>query len=51
MGRGADPTKYYYNPSNGTWVSGAGDVLASRTAAQIPQSAINRAFQYLGITP
>jgi hypothetical protein len=51
MGRGADPIKYYYNASDGTWVSESGTVLPSRVASQIPQSAINRAFQYLGITP
>jgi RHS repeat-associated protein len=49
MGRGADPTKYYYKPSDGTWVSEAGLVLSPRIAGQIPQSAINRAYQVLGI--
>lgn len=48
-GRGADPAKYYYNPSNGMWVSEQGAVLSPRIAQQIPQSAIVRANQYLGI--
>jgi hypothetical protein len=44
----ADPTRYYYNPSNGTWLSEQGQVLSPRTAQQIPQSAIDKANQYLG---
>jgi hypothetical protein len=51
MGRGADPVKYYYNASDGTWVSETGQVLSSRVAGQIPQSAIDKAYQYLGTTP
>ncbi|RAY13441.1 hypothetical protein DPM19_20485 [Actinomadura craniellae] len=49
MGRGADPTKYYYNPSDGTWVSETGTVLSGRIARQIPQSAITKALNLLGL--
>jgi len=48
-GRGADPTKYYFDPNTGTWVSETGAVLSPRVAQQIPPSAIVKAFQYLGI--
>ncbi|MFF2328286.1 MULTISPECIES: Hint domain-containing protein [unclassified Streptomyces] len=46
MGRGADPTKYYYNPTNGSWVSETGKQLSSKTARQVPRSAITKAYQY-----
>ena len=49
MGRGADPAKYYYNSANGSWMTENGDALSSRIANQIPQSAINKAYQYLGL--
>ncbi|MFG3419142.1 polymorphic toxin-type HINT domain-containing protein [Micromonospora sp. NPDC048063] len=50
MGRGASG-KYYYHQDTGKWISASGEVLAPRIAKQVPQSAINRAYQYLGITP
>jgi hypothetical protein len=49
MGNGADPKKYYYNGSDGTWVTEAGDVLPAKVAKKIPASAINKARQYLGL--
>ena len=51
MGRGADPGKYYFNPTNGTWVTEGGKVLSPKVAREVPQSAINKAYQYLGIEP
>ena len=48
-GRGADTTKYYYNASDGTWVSEAGAVLSKKESKRIPQEAVNKAMQYLGI--
>jgi Flp pilus assembly pilin Flp len=49
MGRGADPKKYYYNPTDGSWVTEDGTELPARLARKIPQSAINKAYQYLGL--
>lgn len=49
MGRGADPNKYYYDPTNENWVTESGDQLSPRIARQIPQSVITRAYQYLGL--
>ena len=49
MGNGADPKKYYYNGSNGTWVTEDGIVLSKKQARKIPQSAINKALTFLGI--
>jgi len=49
MGRGADPNKYYYNPANGTWITENGVVLAPRIANQVPQKAINKAYQFFGL--
>lgn len=49
MGNGADPTKYYYNGSDGTWVSEAGTVLSAKIAKRIPASAIKKAYKFLGI--
>jgi hypothetical protein len=48
MGRGASG-KYYYHPESGLWMSEDGTVLGSRMASQVPESAIDKAFQYLGI--
>ncbi|QSB16681.1 hypothetical protein JQS43_10590 [Natronosporangium hydrolyticum] len=50
MGRGGSG-KYYYHQSTGQWISESGEVLAPRIANQVPQSAINKAYRYLGITP
>lgn len=50
MGRGASG-KYYYHQNTGQWITETGEVLAPRIAKQVPQSAISRAYQYLGITP
>ncbi|WP_406862853.1 polymorphic toxin-type HINT domain-containing protein [Streptomyces sp. HUAS MG47] len=49
MGRGADPTKYYYNPVDGSWVSENGAKLPAKVAKQVPQSAIKKAYQYFGM--
>ncbi|WP_327030868.1 polymorphic toxin-type HINT domain-containing protein [Micromonospora sp. NBC_01740] len=50
MGRGASG-KYYYHQETGKWISASGEELAPKLAKQVPQSAINRAYQYLRITP
>ena len=47
----ADETKYYYRPSDGAWVSVTGQVLSTKLASLIPESALLKAFYYLGITP
>jgi hypothetical protein len=50
MGRGASG-KYYYHPESGTWIAEDGTVLSSKIANQVPQSAIDKAYQFLGVTP
>jgi hypothetical protein len=49
-GRGADPGKYYYNPSDGTWVREDGVVLSKKVAKQIPREAVNKALRFMGIS-
>jgi hypothetical protein len=49
MGRGADPNKYYYNPVDGSWMTENGDMLSPRISRQVPQNAINKAYQYFGM--
>ncbi|MCX5009198.1 polymorphic toxin-type HINT domain-containing protein [Streptomyces sp. NBC_00638] len=49
MGRGADPKKYYFDPANGNWRTESGEFLSSRTAKQVPQSAINKAYKFFGV--
>ncbi|GIF06913.1 hypothetical protein [Actinoplanes siamensis] len=49
MGWGASG-KYYYHQDAGKWISEGGEELAPKIARQVPQSALNKAYQYLGIT-
>ncbi len=48
-GRGADPNKYYFRPADSMWVTEDGGILSQRIARQVPQSAIEKAYQYLGL--
>lgn len=48
-GRGEDPTKYYYRPGDGKWVSENGAVLSNKQAKRIPPEAIEKAMKLLGI--
>ncbi|WP_242889822.1 RHS repeat-associated core domain-containing protein [Actinomadura litoris] len=51
MGRKADGRKYYYNPTSGDWVTQEGQKLSPKIARKVPQSAIRRGYQYLGLEP
>ncbi|MCI3222860.1 polymorphic toxin-type HINT domain-containing protein [Streptomyces sp. NP-1717] len=50
MGRGADPKKYYFDPADGKFRTEAGDVLSSKLAKKVPRSAIDKAYQYFGMS-
>ncbi|WP_405795190.1 Hint domain-containing protein [Streptomyces sp. NBC_01506] len=50
MGRGADPKKYYFDPADGKFRTEAGDVLSSKLAKKVPKSAIDKAYQYFGMS-
>ncbi|RKT88528.1 Pretoxin HINT domain-containing protein [Saccharopolyspora antimicrobica] len=49
MGRGADPKKYYYDPADGTWRTESGHTLSPRVVKQVPQRALDKAYQYFGM--
>lgn len=50
MGRGADPKKYYFDPADGKFRTEAGDVLSAKLAKKVPRSAIDKAYQYFGMS-
>ncbi|MFD3519660.1 polymorphic toxin-type HINT domain-containing protein [Streptomyces sp. NPDC058653] len=50
MGRGADPKKYYFDPADGKFRTETGEVLSSKLAKQVPRSAIDKAYQYFGMS-